>query len=258
MSRHAIGLGTGLPQDAGFQQYTNVPAVLTSLIPDSATFTEAAVLPLAISTASAGLYQPGYLELPYPTASPKDSGKVILVWGGSSSVGSTAIQLAVASGITVITTASKHNFDYVKKIGAVDVFDYNSSSVVDDIVKAIKSSGKQFAGIYDSISVAESFKSNFEILQKAGGEKKLASVLAPPQDRPSDIDAKGVFAVTVGTQHKQVGEAVWGKFVPKALADGTLKFLPEPLVIGKGLEHVQEGFEKQKAGVSAKKVVIEL
>lgn len=95
-------------------------------------------------------------------------------------------------------------------------------------------------------------------MQKAGGSKVIATVLPPPEDKPSDVDAKGVFAITIGTQHKQVGEAVWGKFVPKALADGSLKFLPEPLVIGKGLESVQKGMDKNKAGVSAKKVVVEL
>ncbi|KAF1344795.1 chaperonin 10-like protein [Delphinella strobiligena] len=255
---HAIGLGTGQAQDGGFQEYTNVPAIFTSILPSKASFTEGTVLPLAISTAAAGLYQPGYLELPFPTAKPKDSGKVILVWGGSSSVGSTAVQLAVASGVTVISTASKHNHDYVKGLGAKEVFDYNSSSITDDIVKAIKNSGKEFAGIYDSISLPESFKHNFEVAQKAGGSKTIATVLPPPEDKPSDVDAKGVFAITIGTQHKQVGEAVWGKYVPGALADGSLKFLPEPLVIGKGLESVQKGMDKNKAGVSAKKVVVEL
>ncbi len=33
---------------------------------------------------------------------------------------------------------------------------------------------------------------------------------------------------------------------------------PEPLVIGKGLEHVQAGFDAQKKGVSARKVVVSL
>ena len=215
-------------------------------------------MPLAISTAASGLYQPGYLELPFPTSSPKDSGKVILVWGGSSSVGSTAIQLAVASGVQVIATASSRNHDYCKNIGAKDVIDYNSSSVVQDILSAIKQSGKQFAGVYDSISLPESFKHCYEVLSQAGGAKKMATVLPPSDDKPSDLDVKGVFAITIATEHKNVGKAVWGDYVPKALTDGSLKFLPEPLVVGKGLENVQKAMDKQKAGVSAKKVVVEL
>lgn len=255
---HCFGLGTGKPTNAGFQHYSAVPAIATAKIPDNMSFNDATVLPLAISTAAAGLYQPGYLELPFPTSSPKDSGKVIVVWGGSSSVGSTAIQLAVASGVDVITTASKRNHDYAANLGAKGVFDYNSSSVVDDVVKAVKDSGKQFAGIYDSISLPESFKHVFEIAQKLDGSKTIATVLPPPEKVPEGLEPKGVFAITVGTQHKDVGEAVWQKFVPGALEDGSLKPLPEPLIVGKGLESVQKGLDKQREGVSAKKVIIEL
>ncbi|KAK6008476.1 hypothetical protein QM012_000379 [Aureobasidium pullulans] len=255
---HCIGLGTGKAQNAGFQLFSACPEILTSKIPEQTSYTEASVLPLAISTASAGLYQKGYLELPYPTASPKSSGKVILIWGGSSSVGSTAIQLAVASGVKVVTTASKHNHDYCSKLGASAVIDYNSSSVADDILSAIKDTGAEFAGVYDSISLPESFKHCFEVLQKAGGSKNMATVLPPPQDKPSDINAQGVFAITIATQHKEVGDAVWQKFVPGAIQSGDLKCLPEPLVVGQGLESVQKGLDKNKAGVSAKKVVIEL
>lgn len=231
---------------------------MTSKIPESTSYTDAVVLPLAISTAAAGLYQKGFLELPYPTSSPKPSGKVMLVWGGSSSVGSTAIQLAVASGVQVVTTASKRNHDYCSKLGAKAVIDYNSSSVVDEIVSAIKDTGADFAGVYDSISLPESFKHCFEVIQKVGGSKNMATVLPPPEDKPSEINAQGVFAVTIATQHKEVGDAVWQKFVPGALQSGDLKCLPEPMVVGKGLESVQKGFDVQKAGVSAKKVVIEL
>jgi NADPH:quinone reductase-like Zn-dependent oxidoreductase len=45
---------------------------------------------------------------------PKPTGKTLLVWGGSTSVGSNAIQLGVAAGYEVVTTASPKNFDYVR------------------------------------------------------------------------------------------------------------------------------------------------
>jgi len=51
---------------------------------------------------------------------------------------------------------------------------------------------------------------------------------------------------------------IWRDWVPKALETGLLKCVPEPLVVGKGLEHVQKGFYENKKGVSAKKVVVEL
>ncbi|PMD18134.1 GroES-like protein, partial [Hyaloscypha hepaticicola] len=125
---HALGRLVGDPAYGGFQLYTVAKEITVASIPDSLSYEHAVVLPLSISTAAAGLYQKGFLEVPYSTIDPKPTGKTILFWGGSSSVGSTTIQLAVASGLTVVSTASKKNFDYVKALGAHHVFDHSSAT----------------------------------------------------------------------------------------------------------------------------------
>lgn len=51
---------------------------------------------------------------------------------------------------------------------------------------------------------------------------------------------------------------VWHNYITPALEAGKLKTLPEPLIVGRGLESIQKGLNTNKAGVSAKKVVIEL
>lgn len=134
---------------AGFQEIVVVPENSVAKIPDSMTESDATVLPLAVSTASAGLYQPKSetcLGLDLPSTKPVKSGKTLLVWGGSSSVGTAAIQLAVASGVTVIATCSKRNFELVEKLGAKP-FDYGSPSVVGDLVEELKKG--EFVGGYD-------------------------------------------------------------------------------------------------------------
>lgn len=146
---HCIGIKSGDNADEAFQMYSRVPAELTSRIPDHVSFEDAAVIPLGLSTAAAGLYEAQNLGLPLPKHSPMDSGKTILIWGGSSSVGSSAIQLAVASGLTVVTTASEHNFSFCEKLGAAKVFDHRSGSVVGDVVAEL--SKGQFAGAYDGM-----------------------------------------------------------------------------------------------------------
>jgi NADPH:quinone reductase-like Zn-dependent oxidoreductase len=81
---------------------------MASEIPDSILFESAVVIPLGCSTAALGLFQDAFLNLQFPTEPPqKPTGKMLLIWGGSSSVGSNAIQLAVAAGYEVITTATK-------------------------------------------------------------------------------------------------------------------------------------------------------
>ena len=44
----------------------------------------------------------------------------------------------------MVTTASPRNFDYVKRLGAREAFDYRSKTVVADIVSALR--GREIAG----------------------------------------------------------------------------------------------------------------
>ena len=53
-------------------------------------------------------------------------GETILVQGGAGGVAGFGIQLAKHLGATVITTASAHNHDYVRRLGADRVVDYNA------------------------------------------------------------------------------------------------------------------------------------
>jgi len=55
-----------------------------------------------------------------------------------------------------------------------------------------------------------------------------------------------------------VGKAVYEDFLPKALASGHVIPFPPAEVVGHGLDAIQEACKKQKAGVSAKKIVVTL
>ncbi len=54
------------------------------------------------------------------------AGETILIQGGAGGVAGFAIQLAKHIGATVITTASARNHDYVRRLGADRVIDYNT------------------------------------------------------------------------------------------------------------------------------------
>lgn len=277
-NRHCAGLIDHKSQSGAFQLYSAAHSGLTSKIPASMSFSDASVLPLALSTAAQGLFAGDYLALPPPRASPSaqqpgsntSDKKAILVWGGSSSVGALAIQLARASGVTVLATASARNLGALKsELGAEHVFDYKSASVVDDIVAAVRdlrdTRGVEFAGAFDAISEPGIFKAAlgpiFDRLEaeKLISAKKLAMVL-PPSDLPDDVQVKMVFATMLLPGHgfDETTRVVWGDFVPEALETGVLKPLPPPLVVGKGLGAIQGGIDQNKKGVSFKKVVVEL
>jgi len=83
-----------------------VLAHLAVPIPSTLSYQDAAMLPLGLSTAARGLFQTNLLALQHPPATPQASGRTLLVWGGATSAGSNAIQLAVAAGYDVVTTCS--------------------------------------------------------------------------------------------------------------------------------------------------------
>lgn len=162
--------------NGGFQLYPVVVEALVTKLPDSVTFQQGVVLPLAISTACAGLYREDYLNLPLPALEGrKQTDQSILIWGGASSVGATAIQLAVASGLTVVTTASVGNHEFVKSLGAHLIFDYKSSGVVRNIVDALRKT--KFVGVYDAIAEDSSFEPISKILDELDTTVNIASVL---------------------------------------------------------------------------------
>ena len=148
---HCTALNTNEAKHGGFQEYTVLPTVGCCPIPDEMKYEDACVLPLAISTAALGLFGKDCLALPTPTAEQKESlgsnAEAVLIWGGSSSVGSAAIQLAVAAGYKVITTSSPRNYLLCKKLGASEVFDHSSLGIVGDLTAAMQ--GVECAGAFD-------------------------------------------------------------------------------------------------------------
>jgi NADPH:quinone reductase-like Zn-dependent oxidoreductase len=92
---HAVGMDqrSGKSAEVSFREYTVVRTNMASHIPSSISYENACFLPLGLSTAARGLFMKDFLALPHPTVSPAPNGKTVLVWAGSPSVGSNAIQL---------------------------------------------------------------------------------------------------------------------------------------------------------------------
>jgi NADPH:quinone reductase-like Zn-dependent oxidoreductase len=137
---HAVGMDkrSNKNSEGGFQKYTVLRINMVSRIPADMPYEKACVLPLCLSTASCGLFMKDQLTLQFPSVTPRSTGETLVVWGGSTSVGSNAIQLAKATGYEVITTASPKNFDYVKQLGASYAFDYRSPATVKEIINLLK------------------------------------------------------------------------------------------------------------------------
>lgn len=75
--------------EGGFQEHVVLRTTLTTKIPDWMSFESASVIPLGLATAACGLFLEDFLGLQLPTAPEpqKSTGKTVIIWGGSTSVG---------------------------------------------------------------------------------------------------------------------------------------------------------------------------
>ncbi|KFX98301.1 hypothetical protein O988_04403 [Pseudogymnoascus sp. VKM F-3808] len=258
-----VAMAAGLTEDntqGAFQTYSVAGEVVASHLPASISYAQAAVLPLAVGTAACGLFQKNYLALQHPTIPPKPTGETVLIWGGATSVGSAAIQLAVAAGYEVISTSSPKNFDYVRGLGASAVFDYASPTVTADIIAAFagkKSAGALAIGGFDPAVNVGVVQACVDVVVKSEGRKFVAmAVQFDPAQVPEGVGAKFIFGSDL--KDNEVGPAIFEHFLPKALEEGVFKCATMPLVAGEGLEGIQGAFEVSKKGVSAQKVVVTL
>lgn len=251
---HALGMATKRDQDGGFQEYTILQTNVTAILPDNIAFEKACVLPLALSTAACGLFQESNLKLQLPTVpAAKPTGKTFIVWGGASAVGSNAIQLLVNAGYEVFATASPKNFEYAKKLGASQVFDYASPTVQEDLIAALK--GKTTAGALDCIGGKPQGILQ-QVLAASEGDKGISSTKRGWPEPPAGVQMYSIFGTSL--KDNFVGAAIYNDFLPKALKAGTFVPAPEPKIVGKGVEKIQDAVDTVLKGVSATKIVVTL
>jgi NADPH:quinone reductase len=129
-----------LTKKGGYAEYTVTTAHTVSRIPDNVTFEDAAALPTAGYTA----YQSLFRKLPM------DQVETILIHGGAGGVGGFAVQLAKYTGKKVISTASSHNHNYVKSLGADYVIDYRKEDVTARVMEL--TNGRGVDAVVDAVS----------------------------------------------------------------------------------------------------------
>ncbi len=289
VGQRVFGLAAGTDRgrdplrEGAFQEHSVLLERLAAPTPDHLSDVEVAVLPLGLSTAACALFQPAHLGLRMPTGEvPRESGGVVVVWGGSTSVGMNAVQLSRAAGYEVVSTASPRNAAVVRSLGADAVVDYTAASAVDDLVAAIGT-----RPVVGAVALgAGSTDACIEVLRRTGGTRlamastpvSLAELAGAPRLFPAMLPVftrigattlrsmlrarragiRAGFVWGSSLRDDAVGPALWGEVVPRALADGALRPLPEPVVVGEGLGGIQPALDRQRAGVSAQKLVVRI
>lgn len=166
-------------QHGCYAEYIALDETSVALKPRAFGFAEAASIPLAALTAYQSLFDAGGVR----------AGTHILIHAGAGGVGGFAIQLAKQAGAHVITTASARNHDYVKKLGADMVIDYNDQ----DFRTAIRDAyPRGLDVVYDTVG-GDVQVASADVLKKGG---TMVSILAFQDEdalRAASIIPKYVF-----------------------------------------------------------------
>lgn len=121
-----------LVQGGGYAQYCLANAQLCLPIPDHTSLIDAAGLPETFFTVWSNLFDRAKMK----------TGDSLLVHGGTSGIGTTAIQLAHALNISVIaTTSSNEKCHFCESLGATATINYQTQNFVTEIEKLTKGRG---------------------------------------------------------------------------------------------------------------------
>lgn len=258
------------PPRGVFAEYAIAESTLVFPIPESVSFQDAAVVPLAFATAVQALFQ--RLQLPEPSK-PAKSAFPILINGGTSSVGKYAVQLAKMAGLFVIATASKRNHELLKQLGADATIDYNDADWVDQ-VKKVSHENLEYA--FDCISEKETTPVVAQCMSPTKGGHLMCILPRKTTELPEELQSKvrveSTIAYTVFGRPIKYGEfdnhggetpadkAFWEKYLallPEYLESGRVK--PNKVKEFGGLEDIPKGFELHAQGkVSAEKLVYKI
>jgi putative PIG3 family NAD(P)H quinone oxidoreductase len=111
----------------GYAQKVAVPRGHVLPKPANVSLEDAAALPEVAATVWSNVFQLADLR----------AGETLLVHGGGSGIGTFAIQLAKASGATVITTARKAKHEALQALGADVTIDYENADFVEATKRAV-------------------------------------------------------------------------------------------------------------------------
>jgi putative PIG3 family NAD(P)H quinone oxidoreductase len=187
----------------GYAEYAAAPAAQCLPVPKNFSMVEAAAVPETFFTVWTNVFDRGRLK----------NGETFLVHGGTSGIGTTAIQLAHAFGARVFATAgSDEKCRACEKLGAERAFNYRGEDFVEGIKTATDGKGADLildmvGGDYIARNIAvcalEGRIVSIAFLKGAKVEINLASVMAKRLTltgstlRPRSIAEKGAIAAAL-------------------------------------------------------------
>ncbi|PYI94442.1 MAG: NADPH:quinone reductase [Verrucomicrobia bacterium] len=180
----------------GWAEYAVLAENEAAIKPESASFVEAAAVPLAALTAWQSLIDVAKLS----------AGQTVLIHGGSGGVGSFAVQIAKARGARVIATASTANQDLLKQLGADVTIDYTKTKF-EDVVKDVDV-------VLDTVG-RDTIARSYAVVKKGGIITTIASRPDPAQLEKYEIRGTSIWSKPDGNELAEITKLIEaGKIKP--------------------------------------------
>ncbi len=236
-----------LLQGGGYAQYCAVDAGQVLPVPASLGMIEAASLPEAYFTVWSNVFGFGRLQ----------PGETLLVHGGTSGIGVTAIQLAAAFGHTVYTTAgTDEKCRYCEQLGAARAINYKSG----DFVSAIetRTGGRGVDVVLDMIGgsyLARNLQTlavegRLVVIATQGGAKGEVDVLRIMQRR---LSVTGSTLRARSVEFKRSIKAQLLQHVWPRIADGTLRPIVDKVFT---LQQADQAHAYMESGLHKGKIIL--
>ncbi|RXZ38349.1 NAD(P)H-quinone oxidoreductase [Oxalobacteraceae bacterium CAVE-383] len=169
-----------LTPGGGYATHCACPAVHCLPIPDGFSLLEAAALPENYFTVWTNVFERGRLK----------QGETLLVHGGSSGIGLTALQMAKEFGADVIVTVgSAEKAAFCKKMGADLAINYRESDFVDAVKAHMKGRDKRGVDVILDMVGGDYINKNIQLLAQEGRLVQIAFM----QKSVTQIDAMPIM-----------------------------------------------------------------
>ncbi|KAH8827684.1 chaperonin 10-like protein [Flagelloscypha sp. PMI_526] len=248
---------------AAFQEYLVTPVKYATKFPDSLSYTDAATIPHTFAGSFVNLFSEALgLGLPLPPKTDEEKNQGILVWGGSSSTGISALQALGALGFqSLFTVAGEASLDSLNKLpGVKGAYDRKLSA--DELAEKIKKDAESSGGIrvvYSTMSDAAGWDAVFKILNGVEGKIGYIHLVPPPESLVAATEGKVkvVRSVVMDMLTDPIGETLVSVHLSSLLESGAVKPAKTAKVISEGslLEKVQAAVGAIKGGARDSLVV---
>ncbi|KAL4876138.1 putative zinc-binding dehydrogenase family oxidoreductase [Aspergillus karnatakaensis] len=258
------------PQSGAFAEYLRADPELVFRKPQGMSWETAAAIGCSgIATLGLALFWKGGMELSGSPENPvtAEDAEEVLVYAGSTSVGTMAIQLLRIYGHKPIVTCSPHNFALVKSYGADTVFDYHSPTCGEEIRQH---TNNDLEYVLDPIVEAPTQRICYRAIGRAGGRYIALEAWQPmnhtrPSVEPAFIMGPAIigshsplpngYGFEADAEKRAFGIAFYAQ-IQKLLDERRLRAHPVRVIDGKW-QGILEGLEMLKnKGVSGQRLVV--